>query len=427
MTTAPVGAQPAAANTISTSAQRDQLAIVGACLVGNIVSPTPIVYGALSMFLIPISQAYAWPREKVSGVLILFSLVTAAAYPIVGRIADLFGSRRPILFGALAFGAAVAALGFTGANVIWFYCLFGLIGAFGSLPSTMMYNRVISGWFDARRGAMLGITAGLGNGAGATIMPFVALILMNHFGWRGGFVGLGVIVIAIGFPVLFLFLEDPPRGAPSGAGQAPSVPGLSLGEAARTSSFWLMLSAICVGAGCLTAVMAHIVPILADRHFPLQQGATVVSVFATVTAIWQIVVGWLLDKTGSPKLVAPLYIVSVLGLLALERGTSFPVLVASGALMGIGMGTEYGVLPYFISRYFGLRRFGNIAGLMYAAVVLAQGVTPYLMDVDFDQHRSYLLSLHVIEALLIGGAGIIACLPGYAKTAALWGGEPRQL
>ena len=196
---------------------------------------------------------------------------------------------------------------------------------------------------------------------------------------------------------------------------------MSLAEAVRTSSFWLTLSAIGLGAGCLTAVMAHIVPILADRHFPLQQGATVVSVFAMVTAIWQIVVGWLLDKTGSPKLVAPLYIVSVLGLLALEHGTSFPVLVASGALMGIGMGTEYGVLPYFISRYFGLRRFGNIAGLMYAAVIVAQGVTPYLMDVDFDRHRSYLLSLHAVEVLLLVGAAIIACLPRYAKTAALWG------
>jgi len=422
MTTARVGAEPAMTLSAASRGLRDRISIVGACLLGNIVSPTPIVYGALSMFLIPISQAYGWPREKVSGVLILFSLVTAAAYPIVGRIADLFGSRRPILIGALAFGAAVAALGFETGNVVWFYGLFGLIGAFGSLPSSMMYNRVIAGWFDARRGAMMGLTAGLGNGAGATIMPFVALILMNHFGWRGGFVGLGAIVIAIGFPVLFLFLKDPPRSPASGGQSGAEPPGMGLAEAARTSSFWLTLLAIGLGAGCLTAVMAHIVPILADRRFPLQEGATVVSVFAIVTAIWQIVVGWLLDKTGSPKLVAPLYIVSLVGLFALERGTSFPVLVASGALMGIGMGTEYGVLPYFISRYFGLRRFGNISGLMYAAVILAQGVTPYLMDVDFDHHRSYLLSLHVIDGLLLVGAAVIACLPRYAKTAALWGG-----
>ena len=61
-----------------------------------------------------------------------------------------------------------------------------------------------------------------------------------------------------------------------------------------------------------------------------------------------------------------------------------------------------------------------IAGIMYSAVIIAQGITPYLMDVDFDHHRSYRLSLHVIQALVVLGAAIIACLPVYAKTKALW-------
>jgi len=411
------------AETVASSAglapsRRDQVGVVIACLIGNIVSPTPIVYGALSIYLVPISRDFAWPREAVSGVLTLLALMTACAYPLVGRIADRFGSRPPILAGIVAFGACVTALGFSNGGVLAFYGLFALIGAVGSLPSTMMYNRVVSAWFDERRGAMLGITSGLGNGVGATIMPFIALGLMSAFGWRGGFMGLGAIVILIGFPVVFFGMKEPAAAELTTA--APVLPGMGLSQAVRTSSFWLTLTAIGLGAGCLTGVMAHIVPILTDRRFPVAQATLVVSVFATVTAIWQIVVGWLLDKTGSPKLVAPLYIVSVIGVVVLERGTGLPALVASGALMGIGMGTEYGVLPYFISRYFGLRRFGAIAGIMYSAVIIAQGITPYLMDVDFDHHRSYRLSLHVIQALVVLGAAIIACLPVYAKTKALW-------
>jgi hypothetical protein len=57
---------------------------------------------------------------------------------------------------------------------------------------------------------------------------------------------------------------------------------------------------------------------------------------------------------------------------------------------------------------------------MYSAVTVAQGVTPYLMDVDFDRHGSYLLSLHVVEASLVVGAAMIAFLPRYAATAASW-------
>ena len=57
----------------------------------------------------------------------------------------------------------VFALGFATRDPIPFYLTFALIGAFGSMPSTMMYSRVVSGWFDETRGAMLGVTAGLDN------------------------------------------------------------------------------------------------------------------------------------------------------------------------------------------------------------------------------------------------------------------------
>ncbi len=229
-----------------------------------------------------------------------------------------------------------------------------------------------------------------------------------------------MLVLAVGVPVLGLFLKEPPTGrAMTGAPAAP-LEGMTLPEAARTPIFWLILAAICLCAGCLTAVMAHIVPILTDRRVPIAQSTLVVSVFALVTAAFQVIVGFLLDRAGSPKLVAPLYLAAVAGMLLLEFGSSLPVYVLGGALMGVGMGTEYGALPYFISRYFGLRRFGAITGVMYSGVIIAQGVTPYLMDVDFDHHRSYLLSLHVVDAILIAGATTIALLPRYRATERLW-------
>jgi MFS family permease len=399
---------------------RVQVGVVLACLLGNMVCTTPIIYSPFGLFLVPIAQAFDWPRARVSGVLTLLALVTALAYPVVGRLADRHGPRRLILIGNLALGLGVIALGLSTPNVVLFYSLFGLIGVAGAMPSSMMFTRVIAGWFDKTRGSMMGITGGLGNGIGATVMPFVALLLMTRFGWRGAFFGLGALVIAIGLPTNLFLLKEPPVARPAHPTAPAELEGMSLPQAAGTFIFWLMLTAIGLGSGCLTAVLAHVVPILTDRHFPVGQATAVVSVFAMVTAGWQIVVGWLLDRTGSPKLVAPLFLVSVAGLLTLEHGTSLPVLILGGALMGIGMGTEFGALPYFISRYFGLRRFGVIAGVMYSAVIIAQGVTPLLMDMDFDRRHSYVLSLHVIQAVMVAGAAMIACLPAYRATMARW-------
>jgi|HubBroStandDraft_2_1064218.scaffolds.fasta_scaffold33839_2 MFS family permease len=389
------------------------LRVALACLLGNMLSPLLLIHVSLGQFLIPVSHEFQWPRQRVSGVLTLLALVSAVAYPMVGRLADRFGPRKLILIGLLGAGSGVLALGFATRSVLIFYAMFAVVGAFGSLSSTMIYNQVISRWFDRARGRMLGLTAGLGNGLGAAIMPFAVLILMSDWGWRAAFFGLGLIEIAVGLPAILFLLQDAPRRARGQAPSADDLPGMTLEQAVRTSSFWLTLIAICLGAGCLTAVLAHVVPILTDRHFPVSQATLVVSLFAMVGAGWMVVVGLLLDKIDSPRIIVPLYLISVLGVLALERGTTLTELVAGGVMMGIGLGTEYAALSYFISRYFGLRRFGLISGVMYSAVTIAQGATPYLMDVDFDRHRSYLLSLHLIEGALVLGAAFIACLPRY--------------
>jgi MFS family permease len=92
--------------------------------------------------------------------------------------------------------------------------------------------------------------------------------------------------------------------------------------------------------------------------------------------------------------------------------------------MGLGLGTEYGVLPYFLSRYFGVRHYGAISGTIYAVIVLAQGLTPFLMDLSFDHTGSYRSSMVVIGAGLIASALLIlrlrpfdAAAPAYARPA----------
>jgi MFS family permease len=417
---APAASEATAPNPAAARASRAQVAVVLACLIGNVISPILVVRGSFGLFLIPISHEFHWPRERVSGVLGLLAIISALTFPLVGRIADQFGPRRPILFGTVVGSACVVGLGLATANVWLFYGLFALVGTFSTLASTMMFNRVVAGWFDKARGAMLGVTSGLGNGVGSTLVPVGALVLMRAFGWRGAFFGLGAIMLAVGIPTMLWLLKEPPIVAGGRTTAHTAAAGMSLAEAARTRSFWQVLVAIGLGAGCLIAVLAHVVPLLSDRHFSRGQGVLVVTVFAMVGAGWTIATGWLLDRVASPKVIAPFYLIALAGVLALDRGATLPMFVAGGAMMGVGLGAEFGALSYFISRYFGLRWFGVIAGVMYSAVTVAQGVTPYLMDVDFDRHGSYLLSLHVVEASLVVGAAMIAFLPRYAATAASW-------
>ncbi|MDE0285864.1 MAG: MFS transporter [Gammaproteobacteria bacterium] len=394
--------------------------VVFACTVGNAVSVTPMVYTVFGLFLIPISSEFGWSRAAVSFVLFIIAVAGAISYPIVGRLIDRYGARPVILTGNVLFAASVASVSLVEASRFQFYFVYALIGISAAIPSSVMFTKVIAGWFDRRRGLFLGIAGGLGNGVGAALSPLFVFALISSYGWRAGFQGIGAAIILIGFPVLYLLLRDPPRDVSrSAAEHLEKTAGLSLAEALKTPTFWIILAAIALGAGCMTAIFAHVVPMLVDRGIPAGQATTVLAMFSLVTAGWQIGMGYMLDRIPRPWIAAPFYLLALTGLVLLESTSSYPLLLLSAVLMGLGLGTEYGILPYFLSRYFGTRHYGAISGSMYGVIVLTQGLTPFLMDLVFDITGTYDPAIIAICIGLAAGAVLITrLLPFHAVLAA---------
>lgn len=391
------------------------LGVVIACTIGNMLSMTATVTAVFGVFLVPIAEDFGWPRAQVSGVLGVIALVNFFGYPIVGRAIDRFGARRILLGGNVLLAVSVAMVSLTTDSVIRFYAHFVLIGLAGSIPSTAMFSKVVAEWFDRRRGLMLGIAAGVGNGVGATIMPIIAAASLATIGWQSSYALIGLLIFAIGFPIQWVFLRERavPMARESGT-FAPVVPdGATLSAALRSAPFWLIVATLGVGAGCLTAIFSHVIPVLTDRGIDLGMAATVMSVLALVTAGAQVLVGLLLDRFSSPRIAAPAFLVAAAGLWLLATQSGAAPLLLAGAMLGIGLGTAFGALPLFISRYFGLKHYGTIGGVIYSMVMLAQGATPVLMDGMFDYQGSYDGSIVVLEVCLLAVAALITLLPPF--------------
>ena len=214
--------------------------------------------------------------------------------------------------------------------------------------------------------------------------------------------------------MLYWLLHDPPGARITASNEAE---GMTLAEARRTPVFWMILVAIALGAGCMTAVFAHVIPMLVDRQIPMDDAVAVLVTFSLVTAVWQVGMGYVLDRLRRAWIAAPFYVLALIGLWILETSASVPVLVFGGLLMGLGLGTEYGVLPYFLSRYFGVRHYGAISGFMYGVIVLVQGVTPFLMDINYDLLGDYHIAVLTISAALVVGAAILTRLPAFDRAA----------
>ena len=384
-------------------------AVLVACTVGNAVGVTPMLYSVFSLFLVPIATEFSWPRAAVSIVLLIVAAASALTYPVAGRLIDRLGGRPVLLVGLVLFATALFGVSVAPGNY-WFYLAFFWLGVTAAIPSSLMYTKVIAGWFDQNRGLALGVAGGLGNGIGAALTPILAGALLAAGTWRTAYQGLALTTICVGLPVLILWLRDPPNAQLSENNEGE---GMTPREARETSVFWRVLFAIGLGAGCLTAVHAHVVPLLTDRGLPVQLAINVLVTFSLVTAAWQVAVGYVLDRFPRPWIAVPFYLCALLGLWVLNTATDPTMLFVGAALLGLGLGTEYGVLPYFLSRYFGVRHYGAISGMVYGVIVLLQGLTPFLMDVNYDLLGSYDVALWVVAAALLAGSTILTQLPPF--------------
>ncbi len=412
MTVAATIASPIAAS--SRTGRRVAPLVVGATI-GNLLSVTPTVTAVFGVFLVPIATEFGWSRAAVAGAFTSLSLANAAAFPFAGRLADRYGTRPILLTGYALLGLSIIGLSQLAPTPLRFYTLFALTGAIGALPSNMLICKLLSEWFVQRRGFWMGLTGGIGNGVGATIMPMIAVALMAAYGWRGAFVGIGLLVLLVGVPVAWLTLRPPARDAGPGVIDETALSGMSLAQALRSPLFWVIFSAVPVGGGCLTAVFANMVPILTVHGMSVGSATIVLAAFAMTCTVWEPAVGWMLDRSTRPRMVAPFYLCAVAGLMILVHAQSFPLLIVGGVMTGVGLGSEFSVLPYVLSRYFGVRAMGAITGIAFAGVLTSTALAPIGLNYAFDRTGSYSPAVYVVAALLAYTAGVFVLLKPYPE------------
>ncbi len=377
--------------------------VVLAAGIGLSVHSGPIIASTFGVFLKPLSQEFGWSRTQISLAFSLLTLVGGGAVVVVGRLVDRFGARKVLLPSALLFGLAFMSLYFLTAYLWHFYALYLVLGIIGSGTTPVAYSKVISHWFDKKRGLALAL-AMVGISLGAFIMPPLAQALITAVGWRQAYVVLGLLTVTGTLPVVGLLLKESPQLmglAPDGgpatdaglAAQHGQEQGLSGAEAWHTASFWLMAWAFFLVSVSFHGCIIHLVPLLTDRGVSPQSAALAMSVAATGGFVGRLGCGYLLDRVFAPYVAVGFVGGFALGIFLLWSGAVGGWVFVAVVLVGLGLGAELDVMPYMVSRYFGLRAFGEIYSYAFAAFVLGAVIGPLLMGGGFDATGSYQLVL----------------------------------
>ena len=379
-----------------------------------VVSNGPIILFTFGVFLKPVSEELGWSRGTMSlGVSIALTLAGLAT-PLVGRMIDKWGIQKVTLVIITLFAASFAAISLTPNNIAVFILAYSVSGLFASGQGPLPYAKAICGWFEARRGLALGI-AMAGVGVGIALMPQVASALLQYLDWRGAYAATGLIVWLVAFPAVLLFVKDPPFAA---EGTASSLEGDEVSVAVRSRAFWLMTSAAFLVVTVINGLNAHLVALLTDGGVPRQIAVSTLVVVGLAAIAGRLISGFLLDRFFAPYLAAAIFLIPLVGTIVLLTGITATALVLVVAVcLGFGLGAEVDVIGFLVGRYFGLRRYGEIYGYVFAAFTIGSGVGPYLLGLCFDLTGSYKPAIVASCGILLVASGLVAVLGPYGYPA----------
>ena len=350
-----------------------------ALIVGN----GPVSVFAFGVFMGPLQGEFGWSRASLGFATALCALVSAVALPFVGLLMDKFGVRRMLALAICLFGLNVALIGQTN-SLVWFIVLTALTGATGAAQSPIGYVKSIASHFDHRRGLAIGIAMS-GIGLGTALVPQYVQWLIGTFGWRMGYLGLGAAIVVVALPAMGLLLREP-RVISNQPGPSPQGPGLSLRQAAALRSFWCIAGAVLLVSIAVNGALVHVVPLLVDLGWTPGSATRVLAAAGVAGLTGRLLAGYLMDRVFAAYVASTFFALAIAGLYLLGSHSS-PVL--GMVAIGLAAGAEVDMVGFFVSRYFGLKRFGQLYGVFFSIFTVGAGLGPLLLGAVFTRFHSY--------------------------------------
>jgi MFS family permease len=390
----------------------------------------------------PMSVDLGWTRAEVQGIYTWMTVGNLVAAPALGWWLDRHGVRAVTLWSTAAMAIGFVVLGLATQSLASAYAFAFLTATFGVATTPITWTRAIVSWFDAGRGQALGFALA-GTGISAALVPSYTVWLVERFGWRGAYVGLGLLTVALALPLAAWLLREPPdaaakrtlhreataRRAASRAAEraAASAPGRgeSAGGAGGLAAdkpvlldhrFWLLCATFVLVGGSIAGIVAHLVPMLSDRGVSAASAAQVAGLSGIAVIIGRIGTGYLLDRFWAPGVAFVVLSLPIISCLLLASGAGgLPGAVVAVLIAGLAAGAEFDLMSFLVSRYFGAGRYGVVYSNLYAAFKIAAGVAAPLYGRAFDVAGSYSGILYAGAAAILVGSSLVLLLGAYPR------------
>ena len=324
-----------------------------------------------------------------------------AAFPLsgIGPISDRIGLRQTSLLvvAALSLTCYLTSFvnGFTTLVIAFFFLRF--LGQ-GSL--SLLGGNTLSMWFRTRLGRVSAVVS-IGIATAFAWVPGMISEAIEANGWRATYRLIALCLACTLLPILVLLYrnrpeeigqqvdgteDDPHESEPS---LLPSEQSLTLSEAARTGSYYVMGMTSAIWAMAGTGVIFYLYTLCADRGFGENVPSDLFKTFGYSMLAMQVFGNIVADFWPVNRLLGLGATVLTLGFAVLAAAKATVWMHVFAVLTGGGQGLLIAVLGVAWVRFYGRRYLGSVRGAVWCATVAGSGCGPLIMGVFKDQTGAY--------------------------------------
>ena len=379
------------------------------------------VWSGVGVWVKALEMHFGWSRAQLTGAFSLAQLEGSILGPLLGYLIDRLGPRRMVFIGLVITGLGFVLFSRTN-NLLTFYVSYGLIMLGTAAGSWLPLMTVINRWFIRKRGLAMAVAAEGSPLGGLLLLPILAwAVTPSHFGWSTTALWIGIVFLALAFPISRFIRERPedyaerPDGDPSPNTSMSQIevvrtspqdigsrdqPDFTASQAIRTSAFWLITFGHAFSSMLFATLTVHLVPMLTDQEMSLQSSAYVFSVMMGVAAAFQLIGGYVGDRMETRVAIAVFGFIQAAGFTVAVFTESMPMAILFAVLFGAGFGGRNPLTVAIRAEYFGPNAFATITGISSAPMYLFMLAAPLFAAFIFDTQGSYMIAW-----LILGGLG----------------------
>ena len=164
---------------------------------------------SFGVFLKPMTEEFEWSRASLSLAFGITYMISGLLRPLAGYLADRYSPKVACLSGVVVMGLMLFLIPFI-ENLFQLYALFAIMSVGVTLGSGPILTKIVSGWFQTRRGLMLSIVSGSGSFGAMILVPVTSLFLVLS-DWKEAYWFLSLLLLFLILPIGILLIRNRPQ------------------------------------------------------------------------------------------------------------------------------------------------------------------------------------------------------------------------